>query len=127
MAGMSKGNRPIGISALAILEILGGVLAIIAGLFVAGLANSIPGLSGLGSILGIVFIISGLFAFAVGYGFWTGAKWSWWLAIIIYALGTISSLAGIVVGSVFSVIGLIIEAILLYYITRPGVKSWFNV
>ena len=45
---MSKGNRPIGISALAILEILGGVLAIIAGLFVAGLANSIPGLSGLG-------------------------------------------------------------------------------
>ena len=55
-----------------------------------------------------------------------GVKWSWWLAIIIYALGTISSLASIVVGSILSVIGLIIEALLLYYITRPGVKSWFN-
>ena len=55
MAGMNKGNRPTGISALAILEILGGVLAIIAGLLVAGAVSSLFG--GLGSILGIVFIM----------------------------------------------------------------------
>ena len=125
MAGMNKGNRPTGISILAILEIFGGIVAIISGLLIAIAGSSILG--GLGNILGIVAIISGLFAVAVGYGFWTGAKWSWWLAIIIYALGIISSLASIVVGSILSVIGLIIEALLLYYITRPGVKSWFNV
>lgn len=125
MAGMKKGNRPTGISILAILEMLGGVVAIIAGLFIAVAASGMLG--GLGSIVGIIAVISGVFALAVGYGFWTGAKWSWWLAVIIYALGIISSLASVVVGSVFSVIGLIIDALLLYYITRPGVKSWFNV
>ena len=69
MAGMNKGNRPTGISALAILEILGGIVAIIGGLILAVATSSILG--GLGSLLGIVAIISGLFAFAIGYGFWT--------------------------------------------------------
>jgi hypothetical protein len=125
MAGLNKGNRPTGISALAILELLGGVLAIILGLFLAGAGSSILG--GLGPISGIVAIISGLFAVAVGYGFWTGAKWSWWLAVILYIFGIIFSLASVVVGSVFSIVGLIIDALLLYYLTRPGVKSWFSV
>ena len=125
MAGMNKGNRPTGISILAILEIFGGIVAIIAGLLVTVAVSSILG--GLGQILGIIAIISGLFAVAVGYGFWTGAKWSWWLAVILYIFGIIFSLASVVVGSVFSIVGLIIDSLLLYYLTRPGVKSWFNV
>lgn len=125
MARANKGNRPIGVSILAILEIAGGVLAIIAGILAGGAMSSIIGT--LGPLVGIIYVIAGLVAFAAGYGLWTGAKWGWWLAIVLYALGIISSLASLALGVVLSVIGLVVDVLLMYYLTRPGVKSWFNV
>lgn len=125
MARANKVGRPLGISILAILEMAGGVIAIIGGILAGVAMSSIIGT--LGPLVGVISVIAGLVAFAAGYGFWTGAKWSWWLAIVLYALGIISSLASLAVGAVFSVIGLVVDVLLIYYLNRPGVKSWFNV
>ena len=125
MGNTPKGNRPLLISLIAILEFVGGILTILLGALAGSLLSA--SFAGLGSILGILFIVFGLIALAWGYGFWTGAKWGWWIGIILYALGVISSLASIVVGSVFSIVGLIVDVLLIYYMTRPNVKAWFGV
>jgi hypothetical protein len=127
-------QRPLGVTILSILEIIsglfelgvGGLLLIAAG-FVGGMMPE--GVSGFGGILagiltaiGIVFIILGLFAFLITYGLWTGKGWAWALSLIFSIIGIILSILSLPTG----IIGLIIEILILYYLTRPHVKAFFG-
>lgn len=130
---MMKPSRPIGITILAVLDLLGGILFILGGLlFVAvggsGLLSSVGygNLSGVVSLLGGVALIAGIIAFLVGWGMWKGKGWGRMLALILYGLGAISSLVFIVLGSLTSVVGLLIFAFLLWYMFRPHVKAFFG-
>lgn len=133
MAGSrtGRGNRPTGITILAILEMLGGILSILSGLAFATLGGTLSGLLGsgiLGPISGIfggVAIVAGLIYLAIGYGFFKGMSWSWWAGIILYVLGLIGSLLSIL--TVVAILPLAIYILLVYYMTRPGVKGWFGV
>ena len=98
-------SRPIGVSILAILVVLGGVLFLLSGiailLFSAAFALGGLGIFGLaGSILGGIVFIFGLIWIAVGLGLWNLRGWAWWLAVIVMVLtilGGISAPAVIVV------------------------------
>jgi uncharacterized membrane protein HdeD (DUF308 family) len=65
------------------------------------MVEELPGIGflagALAALLGGVFIIAGLVAFLLAYGFWTGRGWAW-------ILGIIFSIVGIVLGAV-SLIG----------------------
>ena len=131
---MQKPPRPTGVSILAILNLLGGILAVLGGILLIGVGGSgmmsslgFTGfISGIVAAVGGIVIVIGLFALVVGWGMWTGKTWAWILAVILYALGALSSLISLAAGAISSIVGLLISAFLLWYLWRPHVKAFFG-
>lgn len=129
--------RPLGVTILAILEFVGGVLALLLGLFFMAVGPYVaelfagtavpPLLSALLGVLGVVFLVAGLVALLVGWGLWTGKGWAWWIVVVLEVLGVVSSLAGLAMGDPSSLLGLLIAALILYYFFKPHVKDFFGV
>jgi hypothetical protein len=115
-------TRPTGVTVLAVLAFLGGVILLGFGLLVGSVfsaVSSLVGLAGIGSIIEVVFIVFALIQFAIGYGYWVGASWAWWLGFIAAILDIVSIIA-------LNIFGLIIGIVMAYYLTRPHVKMWFH-
>ena len=128
----SNAPRPILITILAILEFLGGLLFLLAGIvIVAGVVTTadVPELAELGSIGGIGMIIVGLIALIIAGGFWNGWSIMWYLGVIFNAISAIFIVYTMVTGGgiVAGIIPLIIELVILFYLFRPGVKSFFGI
>jgi len=129
-------HRPLGVTIIAILIVIAGILTLLVGI----------GSVAIGPIIGIslVFIASGVISLAIGiaylamgYGLWKGKGWAWTISTIVLIIGIIvdiislprtiatgysntgSSLSGVVVS-----IG--ISAFILYYLYRPHVKAYFG-
>lgn len=50
-------------------------------------------------------------------------KLAWWIYLILLALGIVSSLLALPEG----IVGMIINGVIIYYITRSHVKEYFGV
>ena len=124
--------RPMGIAILAVLEILGGLLILLLGLAVAAVSGTLfsaLGLAvpaGVGIAVGGVVVIFGLLGLLVGWGLWTGRRWARILAIILSGLGALASLVALVLGSIPSIVGLVIDVSILWYLFRPNVRAFFG-
>src|SRR2546421_7382924 len=119
-----KSQRPLGITIIAIIAAVGGLLS----LFGAG--SRFAGM-GTGPIaLAYIVVIFGILGLALGAGFYTGAKWSWMAGIIIYIISIGLGIAEIIYGGNVGFIGGIIRTIagmvIPVYLTRPGPKSFFG-
>ena len=115
-------NRPIGITIIAILMIISGILFIIGGIgFTALGVVSIAFLAG-----GIGSIILGIASLVVAWGLLKGAGWAWIITLIITIISIIANIVSLVSGNTASIIGIIIEGIIIYYLYRPNVKSYFG-
>ncbi|HEV8354466.1 MAG TPA: hypothetical protein VGR24_09790 [bacterium] len=122
---MMTKQRPTGITVLAILAAIGGVLYVLAGLTLLGL-GAVGGVlgSGLGFLSGTVgglfFLALGLVTLYVAWGAWNLQSWAWmWMAVVI------------VIGLVLAVLNrqwfsAIVDAIVVYYLFRPEVKTAFG-
>ncbi len=129
-------SRPILITIIAILEFLSGLVLLLAGIaIVAGMITmaDVPDAAVLGAYGGGVFIVIGIIAIIIAGGFWNGWKIMWYLGIIfsilsliftIYAIATSPSI-GAAIGA--NIISIIINLIILFYLTRQGVKEFFGV
>jgi len=131
-------ERPFGVTILAILEVIGGILSLAAGAFMlfaaAAFGMMIPGempggisgfvglMMGLFSVIGIVVITIGLISFIIAYGLWNGRGWAWTLCLIFSIIGIIIGILSLPTG----IISLIINILILYYLTRPHVKAFFG-
>ena len=122
--------RPAGVTILAILQILGGVLIFFVGILavsVSGMTSTLGGydyghLTGIMWMVGGVLIVGGLIGAGLGYGLWKGKGWAWWATLIFSILAMLGSLVALPTG----VISLLIDIAILYYLTRPGVKRYFG-
>lgn len=123
--------RPTGVTILAILQALAGLASLAGG--VLGLVGSaflgnmfIPGVPGfLAGFVGVIsggLIILAIVNFVAVYGFWTGQGWSWTLGIIVTGISVITNLASLPT----SLVSLIIDVVIIYYLTRPNVKKFFG-
>jgi len=123
-------ERPTGVTILAILQAIGGILLFIAAAAMQFIAALIPQLELSSSpflqlfvvVGGVIFAIMGIVALILAYGFWTGKSWAWWLAIILQALGILSNIAYLPYG----IVGIAIGVIIIYYLTRPHVREFFG-
>ncbi len=113
-------NRPLGVTIIAILSVLGGIGSLLSGLTVLAIIPI------LGIIFGGILVIIGLAYFAVAYGLWKGLSWAWVLTLIVSVIGIIVGLGSIVVGNVGSLFHVIVNAIIIYYLYRPNVKAYFK-
>lgn len=110
------GERPLGVTILAILQMLGGIIALIGGIGGIALMYFLPLLG----ILGAVLLIVGLIELFVGYGLWGMKSWAWTWAMIINILNIILSIVQ------FDIVGLIIPLIIVIYLNQPDIKSRFR-
>lgn len=137
--------RPTGVSILAVLALIGGVLNVLGGLTLMALGGLIGGVAagvadtqtaalvGVGAIvIGLLSIIGGVISLVFFYGAWTAKEFGWILGVIsaiwniaVPILGGL--LGGNLVGSITSnIIGIAIAAVILYYLNTPAVKQYFR-
>lgn len=142
-------QRPTGVTIIAILEAIGSIFVIIGGLgiivlssllkagtfpgaangFPQGTVNIPPFLLAIAGALGGVLIIFGLVGMFLAWGFWSGKGWAWTLGIIFLILGIVGDLVSLAVAGVLgvgSLVGLLINILILYYLFRPHVKAYFG-
>ncbi|HZB98413.1 MAG TPA: hypothetical protein VE226_00265 [Nitrososphaeraceae archaeon] len=136
-------KRPTGVTVIAILIIIGGIL-----LLLAGIAGVVVGSLSISQIIGLGFVIIGAIILAVGigylvvsYGLLKGKRWSWTITMVLLFIGIAINVVSIIIFGYFtfdtdtssflitnsgSIAGIIISVIILYYLYRPHVKSYFG-
>jgi hypothetical protein len=115
-------NRPIGITIIAILMIISGIIFIVSGigLTALGVLSLFFLLGGIGTLL------LGIASLVVAWGLLKGAGWAWIITLIITIISIIANVASLAGGNTASIVGIIIEGIIIYYLYRPNVKSYFG-
>ena len=109
----SQKHRPLGVTIIAILTAIGGIV------FLASGAVLIVG-------IGIILLALGIAYFVMAYGLWTGKRWAWTITLILSVIGIIVAIASIVAGNVGAIISIIIHGVVIYYLYRPNVKAFFG-
>ena len=135
-------QRPAGITILATLFIILGLLSLFWGMLVfgvgaaTGLTGAIFGAENMRSFGstnfwgGIVSVAGGVLDLIVAFGLMALKKWAWALALIGVAVNVITGVLGLLNGGFFALfcglLGLVIPGIILYYLMRPDVRAAFG-
>ena len=127
-------SRPVGITILAILEILIGIVGLLAGLAIIGLSalfSTLPRggslLGTFGLIIGAVVLFFSIIWLATGAGFLHGRGWSWTLGLIFSVLSLLGAIGALTIGLITGGVGgLVFWGLMLYYLTRTHVKAFFG-
>ncbi len=101
----SSPARPTGITILAVLAGIGGVLNLLAGFGLlfggAFLLGAGTGYGGAAALFGIAFLALGGLLIALAYGFWMTLPWAWPLGVILELVNIGLAIAGAVVSGNF--------------------------
>ncbi len=117
-----KPPRPTGVTIIGVLGILGG-LGLLALALVGGVAiEALTGLTGVAVVVGAIFGILGLLQLAVAIAFFSGKGWAWTLGIVLQVIALIINILTLP----FSILGIIFNIVILYYLTRSHVKAFFG-
>ena len=151
-------KRPVGVTIIAILAIIGGILLLFGGIAFVALApilsqintiedndssnssfslningtdvtvpkNALFIFGGFLGIIGGALIVIGIAGFVVAWGLLTGKGWAWIVTIIVAIISITLNLIVVISGGLENIIGLIIYGIIIYYLYRPSVKSYFG-
>lgn len=142
-------GRPLGVTIIGTLEVIAGIIGILSSVIIflaAGISGAIArGFAGgvvgffAGLFLGGVALIIGLITLAVGVGLLQGRGWAWTIAVIVSVINVIIGIVDLAGGSIKAlslgflgtdifggVAGLVIGLIVVWYLYRPNVKSFFG-
>lgn len=137
-------KRPLGVTILAILAIIGGLLSLLvaalgflaAGVVASGaLAGAYGSATAAPSTAALAFssgslIVLGILYLAFGIGAFMLKGWAWTAGIIALVLGIVSDIAlPFLTSTSFgasSIIGIVIDLALIYYLFRPNVRTAFG-
>lgn len=137
MQGSVQRERPLGITILAVLAIIGGLFLLLGaigllaagGLVAAGGDSAVSGaLGGMAMIFGLGALVLAVLYLAFGFGAWTLKPWAWTLGVVSQGLGLLLSLVQIVMGSPIQnhIVGILIAAAILFYLFQPNIKAAFG-
>jgi hypothetical protein len=70
----------------------------------------------------LVLLVAGLIA--AGVGLLQGRQWGWYLAVVVVGLSIVLTLVGLVPRGLF---GLLIDALIIFLLTRPATRAKFGV
>ncbi|MBS7249897.1 MAG: hypothetical protein KIH08_04795 [Candidatus Freyarchaeota archaeon] len=118
-------ERPTGVTILAILMILYGILTLVGG-FLIGIAGAVPFI-GI-SVTVFIYVIWGIIYIIGGLGLFSLRDWARILAIIINVLGLIGGiiLTITIVSALIGIPMIIISIIIIWYLTKEDVKAYFT-
>jgi hypothetical protein len=121
---MADKERPLGVTIIGILWILGGLIYLFGGLGAAAIGGILLG--ALGAALGAILIIIGIIFIILGIGCFMAWPWVWTVGVILTIIGLILSIASLFSAGAAALIGIIIDAIILWYLFQPQVKAYFG-
>jgi hypothetical protein len=87
------------------------------------------------TVLGTSFIplaieILCIASFVVAYGLFTGKSWAWLAAVALSTIGLVVNIISLVIPNMFTIsgalVGIAINAIVLYYLSRGNVRQYFG-
>ena len=135
MSGMA---RPTGVTVIAILSFIGGILAILAGaattllggLIGAATDSTVGGVfGGLFAVIGIVILVVGIAYIVAGYGLWRLRPWAWLVALVLSIVSLVFTILGIVGGGglgASQIVSLAVAGVIIYYLNTPEIKQAFG-
>ncbi len=127
-------QRPIGISILAILYGIGGVFLIIFSLAMGAASNVSEFLlpyefwmePELIAVVAAFLLILGVLFVVAANGLWKGKGWARNFALALQVVGILVDLGFTSFAGGSALFGIIFNLIIIYYLTRPGVKAFFS-
>ncbi len=147
---MADVDRPILISIISILNIVLGLLAIVAGIVliadIGGIATELTNriweqiqeqgqtgditkedLFNVIKMAGSLPIFGGVVNALIGVGMWLGWRIMWYIGVVVNVLELLLALATLIFGNFAALVGIVINGLIIYYLFRPGVKAFFSI
>ncbi len=137
-----ENQRPAGVTFLAVAFIILGLLSLFWSFLVfnVGAATSFAGaifgaesMRAFGSSNfwgGIFGILGAVLDLIIAYGLLALKKWAWMLALIGVVINVINGIIGITSGGLFAffcgLLGLVVPAVIVYYLMKPEVRAAFG-
>jgi hypothetical protein len=120
------GERPLGVTILAILAAIGGVLGLLGSLAFLGILGSGGALF---MVAGLALLVISVLYLAFAYGAWTLQPWGWALGVGLAVASIVLTLLQLTqnmttIGS--ALISIVISGVILYYLFQPDVKAAFG-
>lgn len=119
-------QRPLGITIVAILAAIVGVLGLVVSLIIIG---PLMAAGGLYMLVGLVTLVISVLYLLVAYGAWTLKPWAWPLGVGLSVANVVLTLIGMTQSNqdlVSALIGLVISGVILYYLFQPDIKALFG-
>jgi hypothetical protein len=114
-------NRPLGVTILAILQLLGALSWLFLGFLVLAVALLLPPLA---MLIALIPLFIGIIGFILFLGLWGLKSWAWIWTIVANILSIIVIVAQNTV--MVNIIQLAISLIIVIYLFSPGIKSHFR-
>lgn len=110
-------RRPIGVTILAILLILGGIFLVLLSLAVVALGVLfLPSLGFLGVAIGLVILILSFLVLAAGFALLSLKPWAWWLTAIVLVLYLASQVSLMIASAAINIVAVAIPGLILVYL-----------
>lgn len=112
-----------------------GLAMILGGSFLGTLLSTVPGAEAVSSaLIGGVIIVVGVIVlgiavlyFFIGKGLWKGKNWARIVAIVFAALGFLGSISSLISGNISSIVMLVIDGFIAWYlIFSKEAKAFFR-
>ena len=128
-------HRPLGITVLGILQVIAGSVFAIAAIALGTISGTMGGfMDGVmgqfmatfgGIITAILGILAGL-SFFIAWALFSAKRWARTIVIVLSIIDLAIGVVSIGAGNVFAFGGMVLDAVILYYMWRPHVIEYFN-
>jgi uncharacterized membrane protein (DUF2068 family) len=82
------------------------------------------------TVLGALLIPLGIASLVVAYGLFKGKTWAWFVAVVLSTIGLVINAISLVTANMGAItgalVGIAINAIVLYYLSRRNVRQYFG-
>ncbi len=112
--------RPLGITVLAILQLLGAILGLLGAGAAILLALALGPLGFIALLLAAVMLVFAIIGFVLFYGLWNLKGWAWIWTLIINIINILLALFPV------NVVSLIIPVIIVVYLLIPSTRAAFK-
>lgn len=115
--------RPMGVTIVAVLALIAGVLGLIASFAIFGLGG------GTAAFSGVITLAISLAELGMAYGFWTLQGWAWRLAAALALINPLWEIARFLfrgADPLNLLVAIVFAAIWLYYLNLPSIRSVFG-
>jgi|MTBAKMStandDraft_1061839.scaffolds.fasta_scaffold19980_2 uncharacterized membrane protein HdeD (DUF308 family) len=117
-------ERPLGVTIIGILWIIGGIFGLLAGAGFIAMGTVFFGPFGL--LFGVIFIIIGIIEIVLGYGCFQAWPWVWTVGVILTIISLVLGIGSLLATGAGALLSIVIAGIILYYLFQPHVKAYFG-